>query len=113
MIYDCLFEVEWRFQHFFMFSNGACTHVCHFSQQYKYDIRSEPLTAYLTQTNYSSLAYLLAGWLVVLGFNATLTAKVISLRSVTREHVFPGFLTPVLTQLFLPLLSHSCQQDFY
>ena len=30
-------------------------------------------------------------WLVVLGFNATLTAKVISWRSVT--HVFPGFLT--------------------
>ena len=40
------------------------------------------------------------GWLVVLGFNATLTAKVISWRSVT--HVFPGFLTPVLTQLFFP-----------
>ena len=41
------------------------------------------------------------GWLVVLGFNATLTAKVISWRSVT--DVFPGFLTPVLTQLlFFP-----------
>ena len=37
-------------------------------------------------------------WLVVLGFNATLTSKVISQLSVT--HVFPGFLTPVLTQLF-------------
>ena len=37
-------------------------------------------------------------WLVVLGFNATLTAKVISWRSV--RHMFPGFLTPVLTQLF-------------
>ena len=35
------------------------------------------------------------GWLVVLGFNATLTAKVISWRS-----VFPGFLTRVLTQLY-------------
>ena len=34
----------------------------------------------------------------VLGFNATLTAKVISWQSVT--HMFPGFLTPVLTQLF-------------
>ena len=34
-------------------------------------------------------------WLVVLGFNATLTTKVISWRSVT--HVFPGFLKPVLT----------------
>ena len=40
------------------------------------------------------------GWLVVLGFNATLTAKVISWRSVT--HTFPGFLTPVLTLLFFP-----------
>ena len=39
-------------------------------------------------------------WLVVLGFNATLTAKVISWRPMT--HVFPGFLTPVLTQLFFP-----------
>ena len=43
---------------------------------------------------------LLVDWLVVLGFSATLTAKVISWRSVTR--VFPGFLTPVLTQLFFP-----------
>ena len=40
------------------------------------------------------------GWLVVLGFNATLTAKVISWRSVM--HMFPGFLSPVLTQLFFP-----------
>ena len=39
-------------------------------------------------------------WLVVLGFNATLTTKVISWWSVT--HVFPGFLTPVLTQLSFP-----------
>ena len=39
------------------------------------------------------------GWLVVLGFNATLTAKVISWRSVT-HYVFPGFLIPVLTLLF-------------
>ena len=37
-------------------------------------------------------------WLVVLGLNATLTAKVISWQSVT--HVFSDFLTPVLTQLF-------------
>ena len=35
----------------------------------------------------------LAGWLVVLGFNATLTAKVISWRSVT--HVFTGYLMPL------------------
>ena len=34
---------------------------------------------------------------VVLGFNATLIAKVISWWS-----VFPGFLTPVLTQCFVP-----------
>ena len=40
-------------------------------------------------------------WFVVLGFNATLTAKVISWRSVT-HYVFPCFLTPVLTQLFFP-----------
>ena len=42
----------------------------------------------------------LVGWLVVLGFNATLTAKVISWQSVT--HMFPCFLTPVLTQIFFP-----------
>ena len=35
---------------------------------------------------------------LVLGFNATLTAIAISWRSVT--HMFPDFLTPVLTQLF-------------
>ena len=34
--------------------------------------------------------------LVVIGLNTTLTAKVISWRSVT--HMFPGFLIPVLTQ---------------
>ena len=43
----------------------------------------------------------MVGWLVVLGFNANLTAKVISWRSVT-HNVFSGFLTPVLTQLFFP-----------
>ena len=47
----------------------------------------------------------LVGWLVVLGFNTALTAKVISWRSVT--HMFPGFLTPVLTQLFFPKLPTS------
>ena len=35
-------------------------------------------------------------WLVVLGFNATLTARVMA---VGDGHVFPGFLTPVLTLL--------------
>ena len=40
-------------------------------------------------------------WLVVLGFNASLTSKVISWRPVTHNFImFPGFLTPVLTQLF-------------
>ena len=39
--------------------------------------------------------------LVVLGFNATLTAKVILWRLVMHI-VFPGFLTPVRTQLFFP-----------
>ena len=43
----------------------------------------------------------MVGWLVVSGFNATLTAKVISWRSV-RAYVFPGFLAPVLAQLFFP-----------
>ena len=43
----------------------------------------------------------LVGWLVVMGFNATLTAKVISWQSVM-HNVFPGFLTQVLTQLFFP-----------
>ena len=51
------------------------------------------------------------GWLVVLRFNATLTAKVISWRSVTHIIVFPGFLTPVLTQLsfqsYRLLFSHA------
>ena len=42
----------------------------------------------------------LVGWLVILGFNVTLTAKVISWRLVTQ--MFPGSLTPVLTQLFFP-----------
>ena len=41
-------------------------------------------------------------WLVVLGFNATLMAKVISWQS-GDAHVFPGFLTPVLrARLFFP-----------
>ena len=40
------------------------------------------------------------GCLVVLGFKATLTAKVMSWWSVT--HMFPDFLTPVLRQLFFP-----------
>ena len=36
--------------------------------------------------------------LVVLGFNATFTAKVIIIMVVGNTHVSPGFLTPVLTQ---------------
>ena len=40
-------------------------------------------------------------WLVVLGFNATLTAKVISWRSV-KHMCFSGFVIPVLTQLYFP-----------
>ena len=50
------------------------------------------------------------GFWLYWGFNATLTAKVISWRSVT-QYVFPGFLTPVLTQLsfqsHLLLFSHA------
>ena len=38
---------------------------------------------------------ILVGWLVVLGFNATLSAKI-------RMYAFSGFLTPLLTQLFFP-----------
>ena len=38
-------------------------------------------------------------WFVVLGFNATLTGHIIA---VGDAHLFPGFLTPVLTQLFFP-----------
>ena len=47
------------------------------------------------------LNFLFLCWLVVLVFNATLRAKVILWRSVM-HYVFPGFLTPVLTQLFFP-----------
>ena len=42
---------------------------------------------------------MILGCLVVLGFNANLTAKV-HIMVVSDAHVFPGFLTPVLTQLF-------------
>ena len=38
-------------------------------------------------------------WLVVLRFNATLTGHIMV---VSDAYVFPGFLTPVLTQLFFP-----------
>ena len=48
-------------------------------------------------------------WLVVLGFNATLTAKVN--HGGSNAYVFPGFLTSVLTQLFFQshrlLFSHA------
>ena len=49
------------------------------------------------QSRLSNIDIFFLKLLDVLGFNATLTAKVISWRLVT--HVFPGFLTPVLTQL--------------
>ena len=41
----------------------------------------------------SCILYFLDGLLVVLGFNATLTAVIMV---VGDAHVFPGFLTPVL-----------------
>ena len=54
---------------------------------------------------------------IVLGFNTTLTAKVISQLSMT--HVFPGFLTPILAQLsstalstFLTCLSRGERQNY-
>ena len=63
------------------------------------------LTEYLFYSNNETCLYKsilrekdLVGWLVVLEFNATLTVRVISWWSVTHI-VFPGFLTPVLTQL--------------
>ena len=43
----------------------------------------------------------LNAWLVVLGFKATLTARG-HIMAVGDSYVFPGFLTPVLTQLFFP-----------
>ena len=39
------------------------------------------------------------GWLVVLGLNATLTGHIMA---VGDARVFPGFLTPVLTQILFP-----------
>ena len=41
-------------------------------------------------------------WLVVLGFNATHSYNNVIIMAVGDAHVFPGFLTPVLTQLFFP-----------
>ena len=62
-----------------------------------------------------SMGSLYARWLVALGFNATLTAEVISWRSVT--HMFPVFLTAVLTQLFSQshrlLFSHGGERRKY
>ena len=56
---------------------------------------------YHWHVNFLSLFW--PGWLlVVLGFNATLTAEVIIIMAVGDAYVFPGFLTPVLTQLFFP-----------
>ena len=42
------------------------------------------------------MEFVYVGWLVVLGFYATLTGKVISWQSVT--HIFPDFLTSLLTR---------------
>ena len=54
-------------------------------------------SAYFSHMHHCPFCWLL----VVLQFNTTLTAKVISWRSV-KHYAFPGFLTPVLTQLFFP-----------
>ena len=53
-----------------------------------------------SKTKFINWITFLSIWMVVLGFNTTLTAKVISWQSVM--YMFPGFLTPVLTQLFFP-----------
>ena len=66
-------------------------------------LKTDRLDVLLTVNSDTRICYNLTIFricLVVLGFNATLTAKVISWRSV--KHVFPGFLTPVLTQVFFP-----------
>ena len=57
----------------------------------------------------------MVGWLVVLGFNATLTA-IGHIMAFGDTYVFPGFLTPVLTQLFFPkpsttFLTCSCRGE--
>ena len=41
----------------------------------------------------------MSNWLLVLGFNATLTGHIMA---VGDAYVFPGFLTPVLAQLLFP-----------
>ena len=51
--------------------------------------------------NWVCLKIKMDDWLVVLGFNATLTAKVISWRSLMHL-CFLVFLSPVLTQLLFP-----------
>ena len=67
-----------------------------------YHWASKDLKENLYRSKFKVLQNINLIWLAVLGFNATLTAKVIlSWRSVTHI-VFPGFLTPVLTQLFFP-----------
>ena len=54
------------------------------------------------------------GWLVVLGFNATLTLSQGHIMTVGAAHVFPCFLTPVLTQLSFQshrlLVSHASRE---
>ena len=52
------------------------------------------------------------GWLVVLGFNATLTAKVIIIMAVGDAYVFPGFLTPVLTPVLTQISFQSHKLPF-
>ena len=67
------------------------------------------ITVLCRAKNYK-IAESLDGWSVVLRFNATLTAKVI-IMAVGDAHVFPGFLTPALTQTLLQshqlLFSHA------
>ena len=64
-------------------------------------ISSKTMVAMATKWNFlsNSVKFFSLGWWVILGFNATLTARVISLWSVTHM-CFSGFLTRVLTQLF-------------
>ena len=62
----------------------------------------ELLTAVLTLSHTTKLMTGLVGWLVVFEFNATLTAKVISLRSVTHMCFLAFSHWSVLIQLFFP-----------
>ena len=65
------------------------------------DINWRAMAPELDAFLFTANTFILLGWLVVLRFHATLTAKVI-IMAVGDIYVFPGFLTSALTQLFFP-----------